>query len=104
MSYRLRVESVVSSGRLSGALSPGHAGEHGDFDGEVLTVDDKEQAEYLVRTSNNVYFEEDHTEPEPDTDIPRRTIGEEETHDCGVNGCSRTVDTPEQTCWQHPDE
>jgi len=23
---------------------------------------------------------------------------------CGVNGCGRTVDTPEDTCWQHPAE
>jgi hypothetical protein len=22
---------------------------------------------------------------------------------CGVNGCSRKVDGPNETCWQHPD-
>ncbi len=25
----------------------------------------------------------------------------DESHECGVNGCSRTVDDPEATCWQH---
>lgn len=23
---------------------------------------------------------------------------------CGVNGCGRTVDSPEDTCWQHDEE
>jgi len=26
---------------------------------------------------------------------------DEEDFECGVNGCSRTVDDPEATCWQH---
>lgn len=24
-----------------------------------------------------------------------------EAYTCGVNGCGRTVDSPEETCWQH---
>lgn len=26
---------------------------------------------------------------------------EPEKHTCGVNDCSRTVDGPDKTCWQH---
>lgn len=26
----------------------------------------------------------------------------DEDYNCGVNGCSRTVDNPDETCWQHP--
>lgn len=29
--------------------------------------------------------------------------GSETTFQCGVNGCSRKVDNPEDTCWQHGD-
>lgn len=54
MSFRLRVRPVRSSGRLSGALSPGQAGECGDFDGGVLVVDEKETADNLVETKHNV--------------------------------------------------
>lgn len=25
----------------------------------------------------------------------------EETYECGVNGCSREVDSEDETCWQH---
>jgi len=28
-------------------------------------------------------------------------VVEEHKHTCGENGCSRTVDSPEDTCWQH---
>jgi hypothetical protein len=27
---------------------------------------------------------------------------ESEAYECGVNGCSRDVDGPDDTCWQHP--
>lgn len=28
----------------------------------------------------------------------------DEEHECGVNGCSRSVDSPEDVCWQHEDD
>jgi hypothetical protein len=35
--------------------------------------------------------------------IVERLDGTQDTEDynCGVNGCSRDVDGPEDTCWQH---
>jgi len=35
----------------------------------------------------------DSTDTETDTNT--------DTHYCGHNGCERTVDTPDETCWQH---
>jgi len=32
-----------------------------------------------------------------------RTDSGESEPTCGVNGCSREVDTPDETCWQHSD-
>lgn len=33
------------------------------------------------------------------------TVGvEADDPTCGVNGCSRSVDSPEETCWQHSAE
>lgn len=34
------------------------------------------------------------TVDEPETDEP-------DGYECGVNGCSRSVDAPDATCWQH---
>jgi len=30
-----------------------------------------------------------------------RVVEEDTDPQCGVNGCTRTVSTPEETCWQH---
>lgn len=32
------------------------------------------------------------------------TDTEREEYVCGVNGCSRTVDSESATCWQHPND
>jgi len=32
-----------------------------------------------------------------------RIVEEDTEPQCGVNGCTRTVATPEDTCWQHED-
>lgn len=47
--------------------------------------------------------------PEEDTDAEQseddeseaESGSETEAFECGVNGCSREVDSPEDTCWQH---
>jgi hypothetical protein len=39
-------------------------------------------------------------------DKPRGSGSEDggaETYECGINGCSRNVDGPNETCWQHED-
>jgi len=51
--------------------------------------------------------------PEPTTTFVTDTEGVTESvasgqspedPECGVNGCSRPVDTPEDTCWQHDED
>ncbi len=41
-----------------------------------------------------------------DGDNPKGEGGEDTDTEptCGVNGCGRTVDSPEDTCWQHTDD
>jgi len=39
----------------------------------------------------------------PDSDTKDAPV-ESEEYECGVNGCSRDVESPEQTCWQHPND
>ena len=38
---------------------------------------------------------------EPDAEEPDEP---EDDPECGVNGCGRTVDSADATCWQHPQE
>lgn len=39
-----------------------------------------------------------------DTDTAEEHSSETETFRCGVNDCSREVDNPDATCWQHDSE
>lgn len=101
MSYRLAVEPVQSSSQLRRALSPGQAGEHGDFDGETLVVKTENTAKQLIGTYPNVdWADNQDTEREPET-VRMQADSEGVSYECGVNGCSRTVDGPDDTCWQH---
>jgi len=47
-----------------------------------------------------VEAEESDTEPDVESE-EADTDAETETFRCGVNDCSREVDSPEDTCWQH---
>lgn len=47
-----------------------------------------------------VEAEESHSEPDPETS-ETDPDAEAETFRCGINDCSREVDSPEDTCWQH---
>lgn len=91
---KLRVNRVRSSSRLTGSLSPGEAKDYGEFGGEILVVEDSSVGEELANYHNVEVVSKDAN--------PGVTASEsEETYYCGVNGCSRTVDNPEDTCWQH---
>lgn len=68
MSHRLDVQPVQSSSQLRHCLSPGQAGDHGDFDGETLVVVDEADAQRLVDAYPNVGW----ADAEPDTDDAQR--------------------------------
>lgn len=103
----LVVDPVVSSADLQRALSPGQADEYGDVDGDRLTVSDPDEAERLVDTYPNVRWADGSIETDtyPDETVGRVELGEDgAAYSCGVNGCSREVDSPTDVCWQHADE
>jgi len=43
------------------------------------------------------------SDSEPHPSEGETTDAETDGYTCGVNGCSRTVDGPNETCWQHSD-
>jgi hypothetical protein len=53
---RLVVERVRSTSQLGQSLLPGDADEHGTFDGEVLVVDDGDEAAALVERHPNIHW------------------------------------------------
>jgi hypothetical protein len=100
----LVVAGVPSAGRLRRALSPGAAGEYGEVDGDHLTVDDHDTAQELVDTYPNVRWADDAPDTVVDTTVPRGEVDADgTTYRCGVNDCSREVEGPTDTCWQHGD-
>jgi len=105
MSHRLRVGRVRSAARLDGALSPGEADEYGTLEGDVLVVDDQSDAEDLVDRHHNVVWADDDESP-PERSPPTRANVDNDgaAYECGVNGCSREVDSPDDTCWQHDED
>lgn len=105
---RLVVEAVTSANRIRRALLPGQADEHGEFDGDELVVDEAD-AQALVDTYPNVRWADagrDHsTDTMVDDQTPRAEVDDEGgTFRCGVNDCSREVDSAGDTCWQHSEE
>jgi len=93
--YKLRVERVRSTSQLSGALLPGEAEDLGSFDGEILEVEELNDLDKY----HNVEVVSSDTNPGVTA-----TQSDESTYHCGVNGCSRKVDSPEETCWQHSED
>lgn len=109
MASRLRVATVASASRLAGALSPGQADEFGEYDAadQVLVVDDDNEAAALVDSHHNVSWAADAPDSTEDdeTTVSRATVDSDgATYECGVNGCSREVDSREDTCWQHSED
>lgn len=98
---RLVVESVSSSSQLRRALSPGQAESYGEYDGETLVVGDEHDADALVNRYPNVHYPSDET-PQNDAEAVRMEADNDGVeYKCGVNGCSREVDGPDDQCWQH---
>jgi hypothetical protein len=107
MSPRLHVAPVTSSSRLQRALSPGQADTHGTLDGETLVVEDAATAERLVERYPNVGWADDSgNDDAPDeASVTRGTVEPDSArYECGVNGCSRSVDSPSEACWQHEED
>jgi hypothetical protein len=98
----LIVDPVPSAGDLRRSLSPGKADEYGSFDGTTLAVDDAATAKTLVETYPNVRWADDAPDTAVDTTVPRGEVDADgSTYHCGVNDCSREVEGPTDTCWQH---
>lgn len=105
MSPRLRVASVSSAAELQRCLSPGQAGTHGDVEGDVLIVDDDAEAERLVERYPNVEYVTERDTNSADPSATRLDVDSDSvTYECGVNDCSRDVDSPDDRCWQHAEE
>jgi len=56
MPRRLSINRVTSASQLSGALLPGAAADHGDYDADagILTVENRADASALVENHRNV--------------------------------------------------
>jgi hypothetical protein len=106
MSHRLHVAPVASSSQLQRALSPGQADDCGTLDGDTLVVEDAATAERLVKRYPNVSWTDDSGDDAPDeASVTRGTVeADSASYDCGVNGCSRSVDSPSDACWQHEED
>lgn len=103
MSPRVVVESVSSSSLLRRSLSPGDAETLGEYDGKYLVVDSGGEAEELIEKYPNVHCAETKQETQQASqESPRLEVTNEGADTvCGVNGCSRTVNNPDDSCWQH---
>jgi hypothetical protein len=107
MPHRLHVAPVASSSQLKRALSPGQADGYGTLDGETLVVEDATTAERLVKRYPNVGWADDSGgDDAPDEASVTRGTAEADSasYECGVNGCSRSVDRPTAACWQHEED
>jgi len=74
-----------------------YAGEHYPVEDGLLEVAEIEVARDMVESERKISWVEEPDSPgaNPGAD------GEETTFRCGVNDCSREVDDPDATCWQH---
>lgn len=79
--------------------SPGVTGSY-SYDGTeyriidgTLEVDDEDVARAMVESERKISW--------ADVDETPRVDDDKDTFYCGVNDCSRTVDSPDATCWQH---
>lgn len=101
---RVVVAPLQSATQLRRGLSPGRAAEYGTVDGDELVVDDADTAAQLVEQYPNVDWATEESAPDVDSGTPRMVADNDGVeYRCGVNGCSRTVDSPDAVCWQHED-
>lgn len=76
-------------------------------DGEEIILDgvvevSEDTGEYLqANYSGFTVVEAPSLDENPQGSTVENTDTEPDEYVCGVNGCSRTVDSPEATCWQH---
>jgi len=77
-----------------------YAGEHYRVKDGVLDVDDEDVARAMVESERKISW----LNGPPENDETPGVDGDKDTFYCGVNDCSREVDSPEDVCWQHPDD
>ena len=58
-------------------------------------------AQRLKEAHSGIVVSEVASSPSESGDATGEDTDTEKEYTCGVNGCSRTVDGPEETCWQH---
>lgn len=75
-----------------------HDGETWDMEDGIFEVEDESVAADIVEQYTKISYANPADVEETPTPEP-----EETTFQCGVNDCSREVDSPEATCWQHQD-
>lgn len=61
-------------------------------------------AENGTHTAGDDESEADSQDADTDADEPAQADAETETFRCGVNGCSREVESEADTCWQHSED
>ena len=74
-------------------------------DGEEINTEDtfevdSETGEYILNNYPGMEVVEDDSETVEEEENPTPEP-EETTFRCGVNGCSRNVESEDATCWQH---
>jgi len=91
---------------ITGAFS--YAGDTYPIEDGIIEVEDEDVAAAMVADSHKLSWESDRHKDESsasDAEETEANTSDEdtatETFRCGVNDCSRTVDSPEDTCWQH---
>jgi len=74
-----------------------YAGDHYPVEDGILEVEDEELAREMVDSERKISW----PNGEPEVDETPTPEAEETTFRCGVNDCSREVDSEDATCWQH---
>lgn len=81
---------------LDGAFS--HDGESYRIEDGIIEVDDEDIARDMAEHPRIELVESAESEETPTPDAA------EPPFFCGINDCSREVDSPDETCWQHSDD
>lgn len=73
--------------------------------GELIQLDESHPLDVAKVVAEDYHFlhvESEAADTDTDKTTPNETDdAEAETFRCGVNDCSRTVDSADATCWQH---
>jgi len=86
----------VSCTRGFGIITDPKDGEEYNVAGDNTVLVSAEEAHRLKESYSGIVVADIDKTPTPE--------GDKDTFQCGVNDCSREVDSPKDTCWQHGSE